>query len=354
MQLSKLFVSVVHDLSWPTSLTSQEPLIPSLRVSFKSFGGAQITKATVMLVKFQMHPTDVVPISAALNALLHIFPKNLSRAQPAHMIKQSRRREHVDTTISLNVELLLVRIRSAADPDTVSAQLCLNRMAVSSTSGAVETITQATLQSLALIDKRAVSACFRAPLVIGMRQDVMGLDIKLCHVCEIGTEQGMIQHPCETCVRGKRHFCSFQHPSFAAQSQTLTVQSFGISCIFIYRFLADLLQFFKASQEAVPTSLLRRLESEGSTTSGNPRQSNVNVLMHFSSVSIIVPETGWSSSMLVLNADLIEIQPRANGRTLRNHVQGSLKESAPTHWYPSCRDALQPAKPLMYCVGRSL
>lgn len=118
--------------------------------------------------------------------------------------------------------------------------------------------------------------------------------------------------------------------------------------------MADILQFFKASQEAVPTSLLRHLEGEVSNDCANVHQSNMSVLITLSSVSIIVPETGWSSNMLVLNADLIEIQPRANGRTLRNHVQASLKELAPTHWLLSCKDTLQPATLLMRCVGRSL
>lgn len=197
MQLNKLLESVIHDLSWPDSLTSQDPLVASLRVSFKTFGGAQITQATVMLLLFQMHPTDVVPISAALTALLHIFPKKLACTRPAQIRNTGRHWGNVDRSISFHLQLLLVRIPSTANPDTVSAQLCLSKLVVSSESGTVERMIEATLQSLALIDKRAVSPCFRAPLLVGMLQDVMGLDIALCHGCETGAKQGVIQHPCE-------------------------------------------------------------------------------------------------------------------------------------------------------------
>lgn len=120
---------------------------------------------------------------------------------------------------------------------------------------------------------------------------------------------------------------------FVGPALNLVVQGCGISFIYVHRFLLDVLQFVDSSYEAVHTSLLDHLEGEDCASVADCAQNSVEVSIHFRIVSVIIPETGWSSNMFVINTHLIEIQPRANGQVLKNEVQASLKELVPTQFF---------------------
>lgn len=113
-------------------------------------------------------------------------------------------------------------------------------------------------------------------------------------------------------------------------TKRLIVSACDISFIIVNRFLMDLFQLVEAVHMAhTPTTPQQsKIEVDGSDM--HLMHEKTKLLVHLSRVSVIVPESGWSSNMFAVNAGLIQLIPYADGEVLKNQVQESLKESAPT------------------------
>lgn len=162
-----------------TAQAQHTPLIPAIRAVVTQRMSDKTTAASVMGLTCQMHPSDGVAVRAAVDAFLTIFPQTyfVDRAWPreADTIPQSPHGKR----LICGIELLLLCLQSIPDKHKTSAQLCICSAEASAKSGSIGGIIHMQLQNMHLIDKRAMSACFNVVLVLGMLENVVGLELTL-------------------------------------------------------------------------------------------------------------------------------------------------------------------------------
>lgn len=140
-----------------------------------------------------------------------------------------------------------------------------------------------------------------------------------------------------SCECGCRCLCmlpsgrKFEFGWSAESFKTLNVQGCGISFIIVHRFLEDMAAFVQTLQyHLFPSACTHPLTPLQPVDSALP-DTAIPMLINLTHVSVMLPETGWSSTVFVLNSGNVRIEPSASGRILRNHVQASLTEYAPRH-----------------------
>lgn len=170
------FVHATDDTCRLSSLSLQQLLIPSVQATYSnSFNGGDIKHSFVGLL-CDINPEDVAAVRALFLTVLRFLPGSSAREQLRTSSNSfSRRRCH--STFACTVKLLLVRLPSLKLRKTVSSQLHVSNMTVSGEATGTCRHLHATVESMAVIDRRAAAPFYTAPVVVGMTQDTFGLDV---------------------------------------------------------------------------------------------------------------------------------------------------------------------------------
>eukprot|EP00892_Ulva_mutabilis_P007518 jgi/Ulvmu1/5138/UM021_0155.1 len=247
-------------------------------------------------------PSDGDAVRAAADALLSVFPAGQSAHQTALHATEGSLSSHGERKLCCDAALVLLCLQSSANPHSTAVQIYLGDLAADAETGPLGCVVQARLQHTHMTDKRAASARFRTVLAMGMLENAAGLKVT---------------------------FRDDRSVTFKGHAPALHIQSCGVSCIFLHRFMADIVYFGQTLLARIVPAATADKANRSCKSKARLSQIAMATLINLTNVSMIFPETGWSSDAFVMNSANIRIEPYADGSTLRNHVQASLREKLP-------------------------